>query len=97
MLGARTVVDLRSLMSARLVASLPDQALKRHNHATTDADLRNTDVFILFADKSNAEEMLSLLSSIRSHPATRYSAILFLYPEDAPLLGARALDLGSMR
>ncbi|KEJ98160.1 response regulator receiver modulated diguanylate cyclase [Pseudosulfitobacter pseudonitzschiae] len=94
MLGARTVVDLRSLMSARLVASLPDQALKRHNHATTDADLRNTDVFILFADKSNAEEMLSLLSSIRSHPATRYSAILFLYPEDAPLLGARALDLG---
>lgn len=94
MLSARAIVDMRALISARLTSSLPDKALNRHNHTTTKSDTRNTDVFILFADTGNAEQMLSLLSSIRSHPATRHSAILFLYPEDAPTLAARALDLG---
>ncbi len=94
MLSARAIVDMRALISARLTSSLPDKALNRHNHDTAPADTHNTDVFILFADATNAEQMLSLLSSIRSHPATRHSAILFLYPEDAPMLAARALDLG---
>ena len=94
MLSARAIVDMRAQMTARLVSSLPDKALKRHNHTTIDSDTYKTDVFILFADVTNAEVMLSLLSSIRSHTATRHSAILFLYPEDAPMLAARALDMG---
>jgi len=92
--SARASAAMRPHIKARLTATVPQTALTRHNRAGPGTGAATPDIFILFTDTTNSEQMLSMVSSIRSHPATRHSAILFLSPEDAPMLAARALDLG---
>ncbi len=88
--STKTLVTLRPQLAAQLSATVPKHAL---NQATSRAEPA-TDIFILIADTDEAEQMLALVSSIRTHAATRHSAILLTYPDDAPMLAARALDLG---
>ncbi|UOA26575.1 diguanylate cyclase [Pseudosulfitobacter sp. DSM 107133] len=92
--STRAAAALRPHIKARLTAGVPQTALTRRKSADAGAAAGSSDIFILYADQTNAEQMLSLVSSIRSHPVTRHSAILFLSPDDAPMLAARALDLG---
>ncbi|ASM72850.1 MULTISPECIES: diguanylate cyclase [Roseobacteraceae] len=92
--GAKTLATLRPHVVARLNAAVPHTALDSHNHNAVGAPVKNADVFILITDSATADQMLALVSSIRSHAATRHCPILLVYPEDEPILAARALDLG---
>ncbi|MCR8828146.1 diguanylate cyclase [Pseudosulfitobacter koreensis] len=88
--STKATAALRKHMVARLVATVPKHALT----GVRDSGDPETDIFILIADANESEQMLALVSSIRTHVATRHSAVLLTYPDDAPMLAARALDLG---
>jgi len=65
--------------------------------AAVDADEagRAPDAFVLLIRPDTSAQMLGLLATIRSHSATRHSAILVVQVEPDARLGAQLLDMGA--
>lgn len=87
------LTEWRKALSATTNASIclctPDVAANfGHNGKAADA-------FVMITQPGANMEMLELLATIRSHAATRHSAILVVQSDSDPRLGAQMLDMGA--
>lgn len=60
-----------------------------------DKNGKAPDAFVMMVKPGETTDMLDLLATIRSHGATRHSAILVVQSEPDPQLGAQMLDMGA--
>ena len=60
-----------------------------------DGEGKAADAFVLAVQPDASSDMLELLATIRSHAATRHSAILVIQSEPDLRLGAQMLDMGA--
>ncbi|WP_299724647.1 diguanylate cyclase [uncultured Tateyamaria sp.] len=80
---------LRPILSAHLALCTPATGV------TGDATDTAPDAFVLVIEPDRGPEMLGLLATIRSHGATRHSAIMVVQVDPDPRLGAQMLDMGA--
>jgi two-component system, cell cycle response regulator len=79
----------KTMCGARMTTCLPSKAVI--NETAKDAP----DAFVLVVEPGTGGDMLGLLATIRSHAATRHSAILVVLVETDDRLGAQMLDMGA--
>lgn len=80
---------LARIVTARLTVCAPDAAIDRSESGAAP------DAFVLVIDPADSADMMGLLATIRSHAATRHSAIMTVLSAPDPRLGAQLLDMGA--
>lgn len=80
---------LTASLKAQLTVCLPADAV------IDDATGGVPDAFVLISTPDTGADMLSLLATIRSHAATRHSAIMVVQKQSDARLGAQMLDMGA--
>lgn len=80
---------LEQIMTAQLTVCTPAKGVIGDDTDTAP------DAFVLVIEPDRGADMLGLLATIRSHAATRHSAVMVVQADPDPRLGAQLLDMGA--